>query len=147
MSNSNLKQLTDKWYAKLEKEGFDDIENRQGQLKSYHSTKFIKNIVTYDKMLDKKVFTQQRFQEAVRSKMDATAEYHRLAEHFLHSHDFQSNIQHEVWRLHTEGESYRDIAEILKKKRFKAINKDKVQIIITALYKQMLKEANDSDDQ
>lgn len=57
-------------------------------------------------------------------------EYYRRASQFLHEHPFQNKIHKEVWEMHTEGHSIRDIVDHFQSKRIKTY-KNKVLAIIS----------------
>lgn len=93
MDKKTLRNLQREWDKKLKDSGFKDIEDRESpreMLKSWHSTMFV-----------------HRFDEG---RFTARQKYYELATQFLTSHNFQSEVDREVWRLHTEGESLRKIA-------------------------------------
>lgn len=109
------KDLQDKWDAILKREGFEDIEDRHSpreMLKSWHSTMFIHR------------FDKERF--------SARQQYFEIATHFLGQYEFESETDREVWFLHSEGKSLRDIATITKK-----VSKDGALKIIKRLQKAM----------
>lgn len=87
------KDLVQEWDRKLAESGFKEIEDRDSpreMLKSWHSTMFIHR---YD---------QERF--------TARQKYFELATHFLHRHRFDSTLEQQIWFLHAEGRSLREIA-------------------------------------
>lgn len=87
------KALQDEWDAKLKASGFEDIEDRDSpreMLKSWHSTIFINK------------FDSARFA--------AKQKYFEMVTHFLNAHTFTSDLEHQVWLLHSEGKSLREIA-------------------------------------
>lgn len=110
-------KLKAKWYKKLEKSGFVDIEQDEDHLKQWYSTRFK---VVYDPVLFK-----------------AKEDYYRLARQFLHEHPFKSKYERLVWEYHSEGVGRREINNILKSKRFKTYTM-KVQKTIEDLTKEMI---------
>lgn len=119
-----FKKLQDKWYAKLEKEGFEDIEQKDGNLKVWHS----------------QIFQNRRRKRSSPEAWEAKTEYYILAEHFLNLHKFKSKQEQTIWQLHSEGVSYEKIAKRLKVLGFeRQTSKDSVQKVIKILAKLMVK--------
>lgn len=109
------KSLVTEWDQRLKESGFQDIEDRDSpreMLKSWHSTLFIHR---YDK---------ERF--------SARQQYFELATQFLNAHEFNSDLEREVWFLHSEGKSLREIANETGK-----VSKDGALKIIKSLRKAM----------
>ncbi len=114
MNSDQLKKLQAKWYAKLEKAGFKDIEQDDDNLKQWHSHRFlVSNNYSKDKFDDKE-------------------NYFRLAGQFLHEHKFQSVLDKKIWEAHSEGLSVREIVKTLKQKNIK-VYKNLVHVTITRL--------------
>lgn len=106
-----FKQLQDEWYAKLQEDGFKDIED--------HKTGFVEP-----------PFRHRSYKADV--QYEATEEYFRLCRHYLTNGAFKSDLDKEIWSMHTEGATYRNIAEKLsqhtttvfrKVKRYKKLMK------------------------
>lgn len=94
MSKTQLKKLTAQWYQKLKDSGFEDIEDSAGNLKQYHSIRFLaKNIRT-------------GFNEKQR--------YYELASQLLYSFPFKDKRMKNVWKLHAAGLQVPEIASALK---------------------------------
>lgn len=98
-NNNNYKALKDQWYRKLAEEGFEDIEDENGNLKnhkgSFHSTGMgCRN--------GNLVFKQ------------SLEDYYRLASHKLYDAKFPSKLHKDVWTLHVAGKSREVIAKELK---------------------------------
>lgn len=119
-----LKKLQTKWYAKLKKEGFKDVEQPDGNLKVWHS-----------------YFFKVHHNETV---YQAKEDYYRKAGHFLHEHIFQDSREKLIWTLHTDGISVRNIVKALHKKRYTAYF-DLVRNTIKALSQLMLKKSEGPD--
>ncbi len=117
-NSKEFKALQKKWYGKLKAEEFNDIEQADGNLKTWASSAFSHN------------FNETLF--------EAKETYYRLARQFLHSHPFQDKKEHLIWSLHSEGVSVRNIVKALKTKRFKA-HKDGVHSVVQRLANLMLK--------
>lgn len=97
-SKDNFKKLKAQWDKKLKESGFEDIEQADGNLKIWHSTIF------------KNKFYKPR--------SEAKIEYYRLAGQLLWSYTFKSKNERDVWALHCEGFSRRQIQTKLKLKEF-----------------------------
>lgn len=119
--------LKAKWYAKLEKSGFKDIEQDENNLKEWDSYAFC-----------------SRYNRHLFSSKEA---YYQLAGQFLHTHNFKDKREQLIWECHSNGKSVTQIAEILKAKRFKIHNRTSVYLIMRGLAKEMLKKyGTDSND-
>lgn len=104
MSQSKeFKEIQDKWYAKLKKEGFEDIEDvsethrPERDLKKWHSFAFQLNN-SADDYSDKE-------------------RYYQLAGQFLHEYEFKNKLERSIWEGHAEGLSIREISRKLNKYR------------------------------
>lgn len=89
MEDSKIKALTKKWYNKLKKLGFEDIENKDGSLKAEVHPR----TVSY----------------ALKVK-DSREAYFAGAQEFLTSHPFGSEQERKIWELHCEGLGARNIS-------------------------------------
>lgn len=89
------KKLIDKWYGKLAKSGFEDIEDNLGynNVNRHHASDF-----------------GRQDAELVAIKQ----EYYYLATQYLHANTFKVAFDRKVWELHAEGETVRSIAAKLK---------------------------------
>lgn len=101
-----------KWYKKLERSGFVDIEYNDDKLKTA-STEFTKT--KYLATLDQRVA------------------YYNMATTFLNDHKFDTPLDQTIWEYHTNGISVRDISVLLKKVGIKKMGKDKVHHVIVKL--------------
>jgi len=111
--SAKFKKLQNEWYDKLEKSGFEDIEERNSHhemLKRWHSFDFPKK--------DQEKVEQQR-------------QYFLDAAWFLTHFKGFKRFERRVWTLHTDGLSLREIAARLK------VNKDKVHAIVKNLQGKM----------
>lgn len=91
--SKEFKALEALWYQKLAASGFNDIEDTETPergLKAWHSAYF------------KARYTPDAF--------EAKRLYFELAQSFLHAHEFESEMERQVWELHCEGLSLRTIA-------------------------------------
>lgn len=92
-----FKALQKAWYGKLRDSGFEDIEDTDSQeeyLKNWHSQYFIVRHSPQD--------------------LDATAEYYRMADAFLHRYTFDKPMDKKIWAMHAAGASLRTIAKALE---------------------------------
>lgn len=97
MNPKQLLKLQQKWYKKLERSGFKDIESplKPGQpLKHWDSIDF---------QLD---HTAESFTERQR--------YYELAGQMLHDFQFKSKAHKKIWEMHSKGESLSNISERVK---------------------------------
>lgn len=119
-NTTEFKKLQAKWYRKLGKNGFKDIENTESPQEMLHewASRFFHNS-----------FNQTKF--------TARREYYYRAEQFLYSHSFESALDLYIWESHASGKSLREIAEEIKKRKIK-MNKDTINKIIHVLRKIML---------
>lgn len=87
-------KLNAKWRKKLEKAGFDDIENENENIDrgswDFHTAKS-------------------------KASQQTKTEYYYLATQFLNDHPFETILDKTVWTYHTEALGVRDIAKLLKK--------------------------------
>lgn len=118
-NSKSFRDLQTKWYKRLEKKGFQDIERTSGALKLNHA----------DYFADKRRYSP----EMVMGKQN----YYRLACEFVHIHEFNTRTEKAIWELHAEGHSDRDITKMLKNKRAR-IYRTRVQDIIKSLEIQMI---------
>lgn len=94
--SQKFKQLQKTWYQKLKEDGFEDIEdttNDKGHLFTWHSA----------------YFHSRYTPDAYAAKQD----YYRLADAFNSRYEFESEQQKDIWHLHAEGQSLRNIATTL----------------------------------
>lgn len=91
-----LKQQQDKWYKKLARSGFKDIEDTapgKDRLKTW--------AVNF-----KAKYTPDQFQ--------AKADYWQMCRDMVHSYAFKNKREKRIWELYAEGKSVRDIEKELK---------------------------------
>lgn len=101
----DYKTLRDQWYKKLEKAGFEDIEDVKTDMLKSWSSKFTR--------VDKDTHRTRAQNSLVERK--AKQRYYQLATYFLNDYAFESNLDKIIWEYHTEGISVRDISRLLKK--------------------------------
>lgn len=117
-----FKKLNKLWYGKLKKEGFEDIERKDktGQKEE--------RVVNSPLHYIAKNYTLLQF--------EVKEEYYRMAGQFLHEHKFKSLYEREVWELHSNGVSIRNIVKKLKARKQTAY-RDLVHGVIKALVTEM----------
>jgi len=115
----DCKSLKNFWDDKLETSGVENIEQEDGNLKTWSSLPF------YDPSGNKTEFFR------------AKEEYYRLAAQFLYEHNFTSRRDELIWKYHSEGISRRKIRGLLKTKGYKAISFQRIDQIIQAILKEM----------
>lgn len=116
MKPKAFKTLKAKWDKKLAKSGFQDIEQEDENLK---------------------MWAARPFRDIEPVQAEAVAEYYRLAGHFFHEYKFESDLERDIWEMHSQGMPLRTIAALLKIKKVK-INKDKVNMVVRDLKAKML---------
>lgn len=133
-NSKEFKKLQETWDNKLKRSGFQDIEQRDGHLKTW-STQFV---------LDHSD-----------SQIEAKQEYYRAAGHFLHEYKFTHPAERRIWELHCAGISKVATVAILESEKlwFKKRKKTgwthhrpcatTVQVVLTRLKKMMLRKIED----
>lgn len=122
-----FEDLKDKWYKKLEKSGFKDIEQDEDNLKEWESFAFC-----------------GRYQKSLFQSKEA---YFQMAGQFLHTYKFKNERDRFIWECHADGKTITQIAEALKKRRFKIHNRTGAHLDVLRLSKEMLKANGiDTDD-
>lgn len=108
-NNKSFLKLRDEWYAKLRKEGFNDIEdvNSPNEFLKRHDDHWFRT----------------RFKTPM--QFSAKQEYFYRAAHLLHTHTFETQLEKAIWDLHCQGYSYREIASM--------VTKEKVRKVVTKL--------------
>ncbi len=122
MDNQAFKTLKAKWYAKLKRSGFDDLEIEETGL--LRGGPPIRNAIPRRDGRDG-------------GPWESKAEYYRLAEHFLNEHEFDSKLEKIIWEYHSNGMSVRDIALTLNKVRKKKTTRNPVWEIVAELRTKM----------
>lgn len=117
-NSKEFKDLNAKWRKKLEKSGFEDIENDRGELRSSDSSEYIRN---FDPIA-----------------AGAKEEYFRRAGFFLYEYKFETELERRIWELHVEGASIREIVRILKKRGLKKIYKRRIHELLKPMVKKCI---------
>lgn len=110
--------LKTRWYTKLAKAGFEDIELNEHRLRTWSHN-----------------FTD----ENTKKSWQAKETYYRLAINFLNDYKFESNLDKVIWEYHSLGISARHISETLFKAGIKKYKKSKVWLKIDMLRAEMKK--------
>lgn len=115
----DYQKIRDVWYRKLERTGFEDIEQDEYNFKTGLNSYRFKN-------------------KDVLRDYHAKSEYYSMAGQFLHSHKFASNLEKTIWEYHANAISVRNIAKLLSKVRTtRKMNKDSVNKIVQRLTTEM----------
>lgn len=124
--SKDFKALQKHWYSRLEKEGFQDIEQKDGLLKEWHSYMFM------------------RSDNNSKYSGPSKQEYYRLAGQFLYEHQFSSKSERYMWEMHSNGISIEDIVDIIDRRKTKDfgkfVNKRNVHETLQRLAKEMLEK-------
>lgn len=105
---TKFKQLRDKWYKKLEKIGFQDIEDNK-----YEEPKL-------------KVYDYLKFKTIGPDLHEAKAKYYANCRDVLNKNVFETKLHRRIWELHTDGLSLREIEKAIKNE----YKKDTINYII-----------------
>lgn len=129
-NNPKFKKLQKEWYEKLKKEGFDNIERKDGSVRGLGSSRNSPGNPGHNKGYhwhEREVYNKSK------------EEYFRLAGHFLYEHKFSSKLERYIWELHANGLGVRSIVSTLHelKNPINSGQKDKIHKIIVELTKKM----------
>lgn len=121
-----LEEQKTKWYARLKRDGFKDIEDSEGRLDQYASSALTHNY------RDPIIF-------------EAKERYYQLAGQFLHTYKFNSRLEKFMWEQHCSGVS---ILNIVKEIRHRGLStyRDEVHKTLQRLTKKMLERTRDLDE-
>lgn len=112
-----FEQLKAKWYKKLEKTGFKDVETDEDNLKEWDSSIFL------------------RYSQHTSA---ARQEYFILAGQFLNSHNFASKKEKLIWSMHADGLTFQEIANRIKKLRYRVCSRASMNTVVRKLAEEML---------
>lgn len=98
-----FKKLQDKWYAKLAESGWKDAEYENGDLRAYHGNDF----------------RRKRLQ----ARMPDQAAYYAWATDVLNAYMFETAKEKQIWALHADGLSVREIGRIVGLSRQTVLNR------------------------
>jgi hypothetical protein len=127
-----LKQLKAKWYKVLKDEGFKDIETNENYLKDSTIDRVGRNTFSRLDSSDEENSVPALTAKAV---WNAKQDYYYYAEHFLNDYKFDSELEKNIWKLHSEGISVKDIFKTLPKQQ--PWNLENVEEVIRKLVKEM----------
>jgi hypothetical protein len=102
-----FKNLQKKWDKKLEKSGFQDIENRRGY--------FVDHKSFYDLTLRKNFSTTDTFEN--------TRSYYSIARSIATNYKFPSEEMKMIWTMHSEGQTLSEIAEAMNTSKQNIFNR------------------------
>jgi hypothetical protein len=110
-----FKRLQKEWYAKAESKDFHNIEDPEtGQLEGSKHNVSIDAVFSETEevpFLDQLVRDQS-------PNVGATTAYYTQSEHFLNSNKhWHRSGDKEIWRMHSQGKSVREIAEAVQRPR------------------------------
>lgn len=120
-NSKDFKKLQAVWEKKLEQSGFEDIEQADGNLKTWHSEWY-------------------KYRSGLEVDM-GREEYYRHAGYFLYEYQFKNEMERRIWELHAEGLSIRNIVIALKPRYKKTVYKRKVHEILKPLVKKVIDNA------
>lgn len=92
MSKDNFTALQAEWYKKLADSGYEDIEYKDGSIRSC---------------------SPRSTRAKDPSLRQATQEYYYMSYHFLNEYKFETELEKVIWEYHTEGISVRSICKLL----------------------------------
>ena len=96
----DFKKTQSKWYAKLKKSGFVDLERASEKTFEGATTPYLTPSLHY-----------------IRLKLDVNVQnYYRAARAFLYHSKFKDKKLRFLWRLHVQGYSYRNMIPLLMEK-------------------------------
>lgn len=98
LKKDSFKELQAKWYGKLKKEGFEDAEIDEDNLKLWSTRFFARHSI---------------------EQIQAKQAYYQMAENFLNDYKFETKRERIIWEYHSNGISVRDIVLVLRKVRIK----------------------------
>ena len=107
--DDDLIELRKYWYDKLKKNGFKDIETIHGTIKDWPAARLRRD------------YTPERFKEK--------QTYYQIASQVTWEYCFESPLEKQIWELHSDGYSLRDISKKIRTDQNK-MNKDKIKKII-----------------
>ena len=116
-NSKQFQQLRAKWYAKLKSKGFNDIEQADGNLKEWSSSRLIKRSA-------KAQATQIKWRESAE-------EYYRYAGFFLNEYEFKTKFEKIIWTMHCEGDSTETIS-----KKLNAFSKTRIDKLLSGYNRQ-----------
>ena len=107
---------------RLKKDGFEDIEKNEHELKTYSN-----------------VLTKSENNRRIAGPINGKEAYYKLATWFVNDYKFKSNLEKVIWEYHSNGLSIRNISRVLQTAKVSSKTKDQIWFIIVRLRKAMFK--------
>jgi hypothetical protein len=117
-----LKKLQRDWYKKLKRDGFQDIEQPDGNLKVWSQS------LNNDRHLGRHT-----------SRRQAHAEYYYYANQWLNEGKFDLRLDKIIWEYHSNGISMRGISKLLKQTKVCILSRTSVYNIIKDIRQKMFR--------
>lgn len=111
IGDSSFKDLQKKWYKKLAKTGFVDVETDQGDLKVPEHRHYRQ----HDGHTNRYSVNEKTEIAGIIQRAESAAEYYRLAGDFLREYKFKSAADKRIWASHAEGATVREMASVNKR--------------------------------
>ena len=102
MDRKQYRKLQQKWYAKLKKSGFEDIEESEYKLKRYDSEWFNKHVDSL--------------------RHHSTSQYYVRCHQFGQSYKFESKREEKIWMNYCNGYTLEQIEELVPLKKSQIAN-------------------------
>ncbi len=115
-NTKKFRSLKTKWYKKLLKSGFNDIETSN----------------EYLKIPSKEVLRESRI-----SSKQSKEDYYYLADQFLNEYNFKSDLEKTIWEYHCNGLGSPAISDTLRKARITKMDRSTIGTIIVELREKM----------
>ena len=132
LNPEEFQQLKAEWYQKLKDSGFVDIESEEVLKKTPYTFPIMAELG-----VDRSYTTRGN-----NVRFEAKQSYYRLAEHFLNSHNFESEKHRLIWEHHSKGVGYIESLRILREKGIR-ISRSSLHVTITKLANIMKGKVND----
>jgi len=116
-----FRKLQDRWYKKLARLGFNDIEQDDNYL---NQTSYVLS-ASGKGDLDKALLS-----------IEAKTEYYSICRRFLQAYQFESEVDRKIFEYHSEGVGIRDIVKKVKL-RGRVTNRRNINEKLMALIKEM----------
>lgn len=114
--SKEFRELKKEWYQKAKDSGFTDAEKSDRWFSDGRNHRWFALEYTTEEFLNKEA-------------------YFRRASHMLYEFTFESEVQKEIWALHADGLTMREIAEQMRAKGKKKWTKDSVCAVIKKIRK------------
>lgn len=114
-NNPKFNKIKKKWYNKLKKSGFEDIEQDETYLKQHSG----KTGLTHEDPNARNAWDAYLSQEGREISESPKFNYFSECREFLETYSFKSKKERKMFEMHSEGEGERVIAKALKTYRRK----------------------------